>query len=72
MIDGEIAKTAEDFGPKTALGKRRTEIGPPPGAVIVPVHALVEREPVTVLVSEKAWVRAVKGHNIATSEQRYK
>ncbi len=72
VIDGEITKTAEDFGPKTALGKRRTEIGAPPGAVIVPVHALVEREPVTVLVSEKAWVRAVKGHNIATSEQRYK
>ena len=72
VIDGEIEKTGRDFGPDTALGKRRTLIGTPPGTVIVPVHALVEREPVTVLVSEKAWVRAVKGHNIAASEQRYK
>ena len=72
VIDGEIEKTGRDFGADTSLGKRRTLIGTPPGTVIVPVHALVEREPVTVLVSEKAWVRAVKGHNIAASEQRYK
>jgi phosphate/phosphite/phosphonate ABC transporter binding protein len=42
------------------------------GAVIVPLEALVEREPVTVLCSEKGWIRAVKGHNIAAAEQKYK
>jgi topoisomerase-4 subunit A len=71
-IDGEIADIAKEFGGATQLGKRRTELGAAPGAVIVPVHALVEREPVTVLCSAKGWVRAVKGHNIAAGEQRYK
>ena len=35
---------------------------PPPAALEVPVEALVEREPVTVLCSAKGWIRAVKGH----------
>ena len=34
--------------------------------------ALIEREAVTVLCSEKDWIRTVKGHNIAAAEQRYK
>jgi topoisomerase-4 subunit A len=71
-IDGEIAALREEFGPKTALGARRTGIGSPPGEVIVPVHALVEREPVTVLCSEKGWIRAAKGHGLAAAEQRWK
>jgi topoisomerase-4 subunit A len=71
-IDGEIAGIAKEFGGATDLGKRRTELGISPGTVVVPVHALVEREPVTVLCSDKGWVRAVKGHNIAAAEQRYK
>jgi topoisomerase-4 subunit A len=52
----------EKFGPKTALGKRRT------GFAEAPEHdeaameeALVEREPVTVVVSEKGWIRALRG-----------
>jgi topoisomerase-4 subunit A len=72
VIDGEIAALAKEFGPKTPLGARRTELGAPPGDVIVPVHALVEREPVTVFCSEKGWIRAAKGHGIAGTEQRWK
>ena len=44
---------SKEFAPATPLGKRRTEIGAPPAAVQVPVEALVEREPVTVLCSAK-------------------
>jgi len=36
------------------------------------VTALIEREAVTVLCSEKDWIRTAKGHNIAAAEQRYK
>jgi topoisomerase-4 subunit A len=72
VIDSEILDLRKQFGPDTLLGKRRTEIGPPPGDVVVPIHALVEREPVTVLCSEKGWIRTVKGHNIAVAEQRWK
>ena len=71
-IDREVVEMKEEFGPHTALGRRRTELGGAPSAIIVPVHALVEREPVTVLCSDKGWIRAVKGHNVPLAEQRYK
>jgi topoisomerase-4 subunit A len=71
-IAWEIGETRKEFGAATALGKRRTEIGPAPAAILVPVEALVEREPVTVLCSEKGWVRTVKGHNGAAAEVKYK
>ncbi|HXP32147.1 MAG TPA: DNA topoisomerase IV subunit A [Stellaceae bacterium] len=71
-IGAEIAALRKEFGPANPLAKRRTEIGEPPPAVQVPVEALVEREPVTVLCSQKGWIRAVKGHNLALGEIKYK
>jgi topoisomerase-4 subunit A len=71
-IGAEIAELRKEFGPATALGRRRTVIGTPPEPVLVPVEALVEREPVTVLCSAKGWIRAAKGHNLALGEIRYK
>ena len=71
-IDQEIIEIKAEFGPDTVLGRRRTELGGAPSAIIVPVHALVEREPVTVLCSDKGWIRAVKGHNVPLADLRYK
>ncbi len=71
-IAWEIGETKKEFGGATQLGKRRTEIGEPPAAILVPVEALVEREPVTVLCSEKGWIRTVRGHNGAAGEAKYK
>jgi topoisomerase-4 subunit A len=71
-IAGEIGETRKEFGGATALGKRRTEIGQAPAPILVPVDALVEREPVTVLCSEKGWIRTVKGHNGTVAEAKYK
>ncbi|EKV31454.1 Topoisomerase IV subunit A [Caenispirillum salinarum AK4] len=61
-IAGQIRDTKKKFGQSTELGRRRTEIGEAPSAVVVPLEALVEREPITVILSEKGWIRAVKGH----------
>jgi topoisomerase-4 subunit A len=61
-IAGQIRETKKKFGQSTELGRRRTEIGEAPSAVVVPLEALVEREPITVILSEKGWIRAVKGH----------
>ena len=61
-IAEEIADIKKQFGKKTELGQRRTEIGEPPTAVIVPLEAMIEKEPVTVIYSDKGWVRAAKGH----------
>jgi topoisomerase IV subunit A len=71
-IAKEVGETAARFGGDTALGRRRTELAEAPAAVEIPAAALVEREPVTVLCSQKGWIRAVKGHNGAAAEQKYK
>ncbi len=72
VIGDEIHDLRKEFGPATKLGKRRTEIGAPPSEIEVPVDALVEREPVTVLCSAKGWIRAAKGHGLALGEMKYK
>jgi topoisomerase-4 subunit A len=71
-IAAEVAALKKRFGAATALGRRRTMLGAPPTAVIVPLEALVEREPVTVVCSEKGWIRAMKGHGILPAELKYK
>jgi topoisomerase IV subunit A len=70
-IAAEVADIKKAFG-SGPLGKRRTEIGTPPAAVVVPLEALVEREPVTVLCSAKGWIRAAKGHNLPRADIKYK
>ncbi len=50
------------FGPKTPLGKRRTGFAQAPAHDEAAIEeAMVEREPVTVVVSEKGWIRALRG-----------
>ena len=71
-IDGEIVEIASKFGGDTAIGKRRTEVGAAPAELDMPTEALVEREPVTVLLSEKGWVRALRGHVEDTAEVKHK
>jgi topoisomerase-4 subunit A len=68
----EVAATRAEFGGDTPLGRRRTVIGAAPAIVEIPPAALVEREPVTVLCSQKGWIRAVKGHGVGAADQKYK
>jgi topoisomerase-4 subunit A len=71
-VANEIRGIAAEFGGDTPLARRRTELAAAPQAVALPAEALVEREPVTVLCSAKGWIRAVRGHNVAAAEQKYK
>jgi len=71
-VDTDIAEVGKQFGAGTPLGRRRTEIGKPPAEVQVPVEALVEREPCTVICSEKGWIRVVRGRGITLGELKYK
>ncbi|MDR7038486.1 MULTISPECIES: DNA topoisomerase IV subunit A [Methylobacterium] len=62
-ITQQIRAVKKTFGPETKLGARRTTLeNPPDTAGIDFTAAMVEREPVTVIVSQKGWVRALKGH----------
>ncbi|MBV8400885.1 MAG: DNA topoisomerase IV subunit A, partial [Acetobacteraceae bacterium] len=60
-IVGELEEIRTKFG-GGPLGARRTEIGAPPQAVEIEPHAFIEREPITVILSEKGWIRATRGH----------
>jgi len=62
VIADQVRDAKAKFGQKTLLGKRRTELGEAPTAVVVPIESLVEKEPVTVILSAKGWIRAMKGH----------
>ena len=62
VVADEVRDTKVKFGPKTALGKRRTTIADAPAEIEVPTEALIEKEPITVICSAKGWIRAVKGH----------
>jgi topoisomerase IV subunit A len=70
-IEGELEETRKKFG-GGALGTRRTEIGAPPPAIVVSEEAFVERESITVVLSEKGWVRAVRGVRTDANDQKFK
>jgi topoisomerase-4 subunit A len=72
LIAEDIAAVSKAFGANTRLGRRRTTISDAPEVPLSSLEAMVEREPITVLCSEKGWLRAVKGHIEDTSEIRYK
>ncbi|HEY6993303.1 MAG TPA: DNA topoisomerase IV subunit A [Xanthobacteraceae bacterium] len=61
-VADEIKEVRAKFGAKTPLGKRRTTFAQAPEHDEAAIEeALVEREPITVVVSEKGWIRALRG-----------
>ncbi|MDF2996927.1 MAG: topoisomerase subunit [Xanthobacteraceae bacterium] len=59
----ELGETRKRFAPDTELGRRRTGFGEAAAHDADAVsEAMIEREPITVVVSEKGWIRALKGH----------
>ncbi len=71
-LDAEIAEIGAKFGEDTALGKRRTSFGTAGERVEVPVEAFIEKEPITVVLSQKGWIRALKGHTEINGETKFK
>jgi len=62
-VGGEVKAIAKAYGPQTPLGKRRTTFENAPKAEDVDIlEAMIEREPITVVVSKLGWIRALKGH----------
>jgi topoisomerase-4 subunit A len=70
-IGAEIEETSKKFG-SGALGKRRTLIGKVPAPVDIAALATVEREPITLILSEKFWIRTVRGHIADAESQKFK
>ena len=58
----DLGRLRERYGPDTPLGRRRTTIGIAPAVTMIPLEAMIDREPVTVILSAKGWIRMLKGH----------
>ena len=70
-IVDELEATRAKFG-SGKLGDRRTVMGLPPDAIEVDADQLIEREPITVVLSVKGWVRALRGHVADDAELKFK
>jgi topoisomerase IV subunit A len=72
-IGEEIKELKVRFGQKTELGRRRTDFEKAPeGAEAELAQVLIEKEPVTVVLSEKGWIRAIRGHQAALDTLQFK
>ena len=73
IVASQISDVKKTFGPNTDLGRRRTRFGEAPEHDLDDIQtAMIEREPVTVVVSKKGWIRAMKGHVADTSGLTFK
>ncbi|WP_425228392.1 DNA topoisomerase IV subunit A [Sphingomonas sp.] len=65
----DMKRLRDKYGPETALGARRTVIEEAAPTRDIPLEAMIEREPITVVLSQRGWIRAMKGHgDLATPE----
>jgi topoisomerase-4 subunit A len=72
VVATEIKELRKLLGPKTDLGKRRTVFEQVTEAEDVPLDILVEKEPVTIVLSDKGWIRAMRGHAENSDKLVYK
>ncbi len=70
-LSEEIGEIKKQFGAKTVLGARRTQIAEAVVSIDVPIEAMIEKEPITVVLSKKGWIRALKGHT-ETDDLKFK
>ncbi|EYR80679.1 DNA topoisomerase IV subunit A [Shinella sp. SUS2] len=69
----EIGEVRKKFAKATEIGRRRTQFASAPEADVEAIQqAMIEKEPVTVVISEKGWIRALKGHIADTSGLQFK
>jgi len=68
----DLAKLRERYAPETVIGRRRTLIEEAGPAREIPLEAMIEREPITVILSQRGWIRAMKGHGDLASADTLK
>jgi len=68
----DLAGLLVKYGPETVLGRRRTSIEEAGPAREIPLEAMIEREPITVILSQRGWIRAMRGHSELASAEALK
>ena len=68
----DLADLRKRYSPETDMGKRRTLVEEAAPAREIPLEAMIEREPITVVLSERGWIRALTGHRDLASADTLK
>ena len=68
----DLAALRKDYAEDTELGRRRTTIAEAAPAVEFSMDAMIEKEPVTVILSQRGWIRAAKGHLPLEQDWKFK
>ncbi len=71
-IAEQLRETRKMFGNTSEGGARRTQFAEAAEVVEVPLEAMIDREPITVVCSQMGWVRAMTGHIDLTRELKFK
>jgi topoisomerase-4 subunit A len=58
----DLAALRTRYGPETPIGRRRTLVEEAAPAREIPLEAMIEREPITVIMSQRGWVRTADDH----------
>ncbi len=68
----DLAALRKNYAEDTALGRRRTGLQEAGAAREISLEAFIEKEPVTVILSRRGWVKAMKGHNDLAQDFKFK
>ena len=72
-VSWEIQEVKKQYAKATEIGRRRTQFADAPDADVEAIQqAMIEKEPITVVISQKGWIRALKGHVPDTSGLTFK
>ena len=71
-IAEQLRETRKAFGKDAPGGARRTAFADAAEVEEVPLEAMIEREPITVICSKMGWIRAMKGHQPPGAEVKFK
>jgi topoisomerase IV subunit A len=72
LVRDDLIKLKERYGTQTVVGARRSTFADMPTVIDIPLEAMIEKEPITVICSDKGWIRAMKGHVPLSDEQKFK
>ena len=68
----DLAALRKDYAEDTPLGRRRTTIAEAAPTREFSMNAMIEKEPVTVILSARGWIRAAKGHEALDRDFKFK
>ena len=71
-IADQLRETRRQFGKSSEGGARRTQFAEATEIEDVPLEAMIEREPITIVCSKMGWIRAMKGHIPLDQELKFK